>query len=78
MAFGDHVLVVFAGKGGDPVACCLAAGTRRRSPALSAATRPPQTPCWPMSQRCSDSVRQWPRTGQAVQTAIAVAASWRA
>jgi hypothetical protein len=54
------------------------AGTRRRNPARSAATRPPQIPCWPMSQCCRDSVRQWPRTGQVAQIAIAAAASWRA
>jgi hypothetical protein len=31
-----------------------------------------------MSQCCRDSVRQWPRTGQVAQIAIAAAASWRA
>jgi len=30
-----------------------------------------------MSQCRSDSVRQWLRTGQAMQIAIAAAASWR-
>src|SRR5258705_3175604 len=54
------------------------AGHRRRSRARSVATRPPQTPCWPMSQCRSDSSRHCARTGQLVQTAIAAAASWRA
>ena len=29
----------------------------------SAGTIPPPTPCWPISQCRSDSVRHWPRTG---------------
>jgi hypothetical protein len=58
--------------------CPRCGRARRRIRARSAATRPPQTPCWPMSQRRRDSVRQWPRTGQVVQIAIAAAASWLA
>jgi hypothetical protein len=46
--------------------------------ARSAATRPPQTPCRPISECRSDSSRQWVRTGQALQTVIAAEASWRA
>jgi putative Mn2+ efflux pump MntP len=54
------------------------AAIRRRSSARSAATRPPQTPCWPMSQCRSDSARHSARTRQELQMAIAAAASWRA
>ena len=53
-------------------------GQRRRSSARSAGMRPPQTPCWPISQCRSDSSRHWARTGQAMQVPIAVAASRRA
>jgi len=49
-----------------------------RRAARSAATRPPQTPCWPISQCRSDSARHSARTTQVVHTVIAAAASWRA
>jgi len=45
------------------------ASARWRSRARSAAIRPPHTPCCPMSQCRSDSVRQWPRTGQVARGA---------
>jgi hypothetical protein len=65
----------FQGRGtGRIVLGCL----RRRNAARSAGTRPPQTPCWPISQCRSDSSRHWVRTRQVVQTVIAAAASWRA
>jgi len=50
----------------------------RRRLARSAATMPPQTPCWPTSQCRSESARHWLRTGQSLQMAIAAAASCRA
>jgi hypothetical protein len=49
--------------------------SKRRNVMRSAATMPPHTPCWPISQCRSDSVRHWARTGHVVQTAIAAAAS---
>ena len=57
---------------------CGEASHRRRNAARSAATRPPQTPCWPIVQCRSASSRHAPRTGQAVQIAMAPAASRRA
>ena len=58
------------------VLCVVAVACNKRRKALrSAATMPPHTPCWPISQCRSDSVRHWTRTGHVVQTAIAAAAS---
>jgi hypothetical protein len=58
------------------VLCAVAVGCNKRRKAMrSAATMPPHTPCWPISQCRSDSVRHWARTGHVAQTAIAAAAS---
>ena len=51
------------------------ASLRRCNAARSAATRPPQTPCWPIVQCRSASSRHAPRTGQARQIARVAAAA---